>query len=97
MPQPEMEVSIDENQTHDMAKVDEEVATSVQQQPWPQQRPVLQEMVSSIEQSLGDSFLGSQGEAAHVPAVPEISEPAPRKRTLLALMKFVSAPSTTSF
>jgi tetratricopeptide (TPR) repeat protein len=29
-------------------------------QPWPQQRPVLQEMVSEIEQSLGDSFLGKE-------------------------------------
>ena len=90
MPQPEMEVSIDENQTHDMAEVDEEVATSVQQQPWPQQRPVLQEMVSSIEQSLGDSFLGSQGEAAHVPAVPEISEPATPETTAVGAHEFRS-------
>ena len=90
MPQLEMEVSIDENQTHDMAEVDEEVATSVQQQPWPQQRPVLQEMVSSIEQSLGDSFLGSQGEAAHVPAVPEISEPATPETTAVGAHEFRS-------
>jgi tetratricopeptide (TPR) repeat protein len=87
---PELEVSIDETQTHELSESNEETSESVQQQPWPQQRPVLHEMVSSIEQSLGESFLGSQGAATHVPSGPEVSEPATPELTHVGAHEFRS-------
>jgi tetratricopeptide (TPR) repeat protein len=67
----EQEVSIDEP-----TAVEEEPAAAVPTlaqapQPWPHERPVLQEMVSEIEESLGDGFLAEPGKVAAPP------EPAP--------------------
>jgi tetratricopeptide (TPR) repeat protein len=68
----EQEVSIDEPTT-----VEEELEAPVPAptqtpQPWPHQRPVLQEMVSEIEESLGDGFLAEPEKVAPQPeAAPE--------------------------
>jgi tetratricopeptide (TPR) repeat protein len=70
-PQPEMEVSIEEPQPPEIA--DEPVSSVQQQQPWPQQRPVLQEMVSDIEQSLGNDFFAPA--PAEIPVEAAIAEP----------------------
>jgi tetratricopeptide (TPR) repeat protein len=50
---PEQEVSIDEP----VVVEEEPVAAAATPQPWPHERPVLKEMVSEIEESLGDGFL----------------------------------------
>jgi tetratricopeptide (TPR) repeat protein len=71
LPHQELEVSVDEPQA---AGVAEEMAAPVhQQQPWPQQRPVLQEMVSEIEGSLGNNFLAPA--PSEVPVEPAVTEP----------------------
>ena len=75
----EPEVSIEEPEAPVEMQVDTEIPTVPAEpsrvqapQPWPQQRPVLQEMVSEIEQSLGDNFLGT-------PANAQAEEPAPQE------------------
>ena len=66
------EVSIDEP-----AAVEEaQAAPALTPQPWPQERPVLQEMVSEIEESLGDGFLAeSEKASAPEPAPDGVSAP----------------------
>ncbi len=50
-------------------------------QPWPQERPVLHQVVSEIEQSLGDEFLAEPEKAA----APQIeSKPEPERETVSA-------------
>jgi pilus assembly protein FimV len=68
----QQEISIDEPYAVDEPTAVEEVQTAPTStpQPWPQERPVLQEMVSEIEASLGDGFLA---EPEKTPA----AEPAP--------------------
>jgi pilus assembly protein FimV len=68
--QPEPEIEEAPEQTF---PVEEAPVTPVpSRQPWPSERPVLQEMVSEIEASLGDGFLqetstAEQAPAAHAP------------------------------
>jgi tetratricopeptide (TPR) repeat protein len=71
VPQPEMDLSIEEPQELETAV--EPVAPVQQQQPWPQQRPVLQEMVSEIEQSLGNDFFAPA--PAEIPVEAAVTEP----------------------
>jgi hypothetical protein len=67
-PQQEMEVSVEEPQA--VETVQEPPVPSPQ--PWPQQPPVLQQMVSEIEQSLGDGFVATPAE---IPTEPALTEP----------------------
>src|SRR5262249_39682193 len=65
----------------------EEVATPAVEpkQPWPSERPVLQEMVSEIEESLGDGFLTEKepvAEAEPEPASAQAVAPTFRAGTL---------------
>ena len=71
VPQQEMEVSLEEPQSVGVA--DQATAPVHQQQPWPQQRPVLQEMVSEIEESLGNNFLAPA--PAEIPVEPAVTQP----------------------
>jgi len=63
---PAAEGSIDEP-----CAVEEQTVPASSRQPWPQERPVLQEMVSEIEESLGDGFLADPQEGAAPEAEPE--------------------------
>ena len=54
-PEAKVEVSADEPAAVEEAPI---MAPEVARQPWPGERPVLQQMVSEIENSLGDGFLG---------------------------------------
>jgi hypothetical protein len=65
--QQELEVSVEAPQAVEVAG--QTSAPVHEQQPWPQQPPVLQEMVSEIEASLGNNFL------APSPAEAAITEP----------------------
>jgi tetratricopeptide (TPR) repeat protein len=56
----EQEISIDEPS----AVEEQQVVRAATPQPWPHERPVLQEMVSEIEESLGDGFLAEPKKAA---------------------------------
>src|SRR5206468_8385773 len=68
-PEPEIEV------TPEQASVEEAPALTVPtRQPWPSKRPVLQEMVSEIEASLGDGFL-DQTPAVEQTPVSNFAEP----------------------
>jgi tetratricopeptide (TPR) repeat protein len=59
LPEPEIEA------IPEAPAIEEAPATAAARQPWPSERPVLQEMVSEIEASLGDGFV------AETPAVEE--------------------------
>jgi tetratricopeptide (TPR) repeat protein len=73
----QQEISIDEPYAVEEPAAAEEVqnAPPSTPQPWPQERPVLQEMVSEIEASLGDGFLA---EPKKTPA----AEPEPESETV---------------
>jgi pilus assembly protein FimV len=64
--QSESEISLEESSVVE----EEKAAPTSTPQPWPHERPVLQEMVSEIEESLGDGFL-AEPEKTRTP------EPAP--------------------
>jgi pilus assembly protein FimV len=66
-PEAEVEVAVDEPAAVEEAPIVAEPS----RQPWPSERPVLQQMVSEIEDSLGDGFL------AESPAVEEEPEGQP--------------------
>ena len=69
-PEPEIEVTPEQAST-----IEEAPALPVPtRQPWPSERPVLQEMVSEIEASLGDSFL-DQTPAVEQTPVSNFAEP----------------------
>jgi len=68
--QQELEVSVEESQPVEVA--DQTTTPVHEQQPWPQQPPVLQEMVSEIEASLGNNFLAP---SAEMPIESAIAEP----------------------
>jgi pilus assembly protein FimV len=67
-PEAALEVSADEPVAIEEAPI---VAPEVGRQPWPSEKPVLQQMVSEIEDSLGDGFLGE------TPTVEKAPEPEP--------------------
>lgn len=64
-PGTEVEVEADEPAAVEEAPL---VAPEVARQPWPSERPVLQQMVSEIEDSLGDGFLGESPAVEEEPA-----------------------------
>jgi pilus assembly protein FimV len=66
---PEAEVSMDEPETVEPAPSTPPPAP----QPWPQQRPVLQEMATEIEQSLGTDFLAPNQAEPHSGPVVEVT------------------------
>jgi pilus assembly protein FimV len=71
--EPAQEISIDEPSPVEAPAAFEEaqaIPTSTPQ-PWPQERPVLQEMVSEIEHSLGDGFLAEPQKASAPEPAPE--------------------------
>jgi tetratricopeptide (TPR) repeat protein len=72
-PEPEQEISINgASSVEEPSAVEEAQATPTSTpQPWPQERPVLQEMVSEIEQSLGDGFLAEPEKAPAPEPAPE--------------------------
>ncbi len=69
----EQEISIDEpSAVEELRAVEEaQAAPTSTPQPWPQERPILQEMVSEIEESLGDGFLAEPKKAPALEAAPE--------------------------
>jgi pilus assembly protein FimV len=66
-PEPEPEIAIEEQPAAEERTLD----TLANAQPWPSERPVLQDIVSELEQSLGDGFLG---EAKSTPAPEDVPE-----------------------
>ena len=83
--EPEAEVSIEETpalepvfeppvEHEPTLEVEEEkTAPVVTPQPWPQQRPVLQEMVSELEESLGEEFPAAPEKASAPEQKPEVA------------------------
>lgn len=65
-PETEVEVEADEPAVVEEAPI---VTPEVARQPWPSERPVLQQMVSEIEDSLGDGFLGESPAVQQEPEV----------------------------
>jgi tetratricopeptide (TPR) repeat protein len=79
LPDLHSEVSIEEPEAAEAPYAAEEPVTAAPvhasiptPQPWPQERPVLHQMVSEIEQSLGDEFLAEPEKAAAPQIEPEI-------------------------
>lgn len=67
----EAEISIEEPAPEPAAMEEAQAAPVVTPQPWPHERPVLQDMVAEIEESLGDGFLAEPEKVAAPAPEPE--------------------------